>query len=137
MNKGPWYNTAICSKLHGSLFEDFITHSKTDRYNLLCSIVEHDKKYPDYEDDERSIGDSLINKHLTTESLEALGGALNLIYIWLKLLDENYDARRAAYSTAMKYIFKQIPTIMKKPLSQRQKVHKRVTEIRGWWHMEK
>ena len=26
LNKGPWYNTSICSKLHGSLIEDFITH---------------------------------------------------------------------------------------------------------------
>ena len=44
LNKGPWYNTSICSSLHGSLFDDFITHAITDRYNLLCSIVAHDKK---------------------------------------------------------------------------------------------
>ena len=25
LNKGPWYNRNICSKLHGSRFEDFIT----------------------------------------------------------------------------------------------------------------
>ena len=31
LNKGLWYNTAICSMLHGSLFEDFITHARTDR----------------------------------------------------------------------------------------------------------
>ena len=31
LNKGPWYNTAICSRLHGSLFEYFITHERTDR----------------------------------------------------------------------------------------------------------
>ena len=28
-NKGPWYNKAICSKLHGKLFEDFIGHART------------------------------------------------------------------------------------------------------------
>ena len=44
LDKGPWYNTAICSRLHGSLFEYFITHARTDRYNLLCYIVAHDKK---------------------------------------------------------------------------------------------
>ena len=44
LNKGPWYNTAICSRLHGILFEAFITHTITNRYNLLCSIVAHDKK---------------------------------------------------------------------------------------------
>ena len=50
LNKGPWYNTAICSKLHGKLFEDFTIHERTDRYHLMCSIVAHDKKQPSYED---------------------------------------------------------------------------------------
>ena len=44
LNKGPWYNKDICSMLHGSMFEYFITHAITDRYNLLCSLVAHDKK---------------------------------------------------------------------------------------------
>ena len=44
LNKVPWYNTYICSRLHGSLFEDFITYARTDRYNLMCSLVAHDKK---------------------------------------------------------------------------------------------
>ena len=45
-NTGPWYNTSICSKLHGKLFEDFIRHARTDIYHLICSIVAHDKKQP-------------------------------------------------------------------------------------------
>ena len=45
LNKVPWYNTDICSRLHGSLFEYFITHARTDRYNLMCYLVEHDKNY--------------------------------------------------------------------------------------------
>ena len=45
LNKGPWYNTDICSRLHGIMFEDFITHARTDRYNLMCSLVLHDKNY--------------------------------------------------------------------------------------------
>ena len=51
LNKGPWYNTSIYSKLHGSTFEDFIIQSRTDRYNIMCSLVAHDKMQPDYEDD--------------------------------------------------------------------------------------
>ena len=43
-NKGPWYNTDIYSRLHGSLFEYFITHARTNRYNLMCYIVAHDFK---------------------------------------------------------------------------------------------
>ena len=66
LNKCPWYNTYICSRLHGSLFEDFITHARTDRYNLMCYLVAHDKKLLDYEEDEISIGDRLIPKHVTT-----------------------------------------------------------------------
>ena len=50
VNKVPWYNISICSRLHGSLFEYFITHARTDRYNLMCSLVSHDKKQPAYED---------------------------------------------------------------------------------------
>ena len=44
LNKDPWYNTSICSRLHGSLFEDFITHARTNRYNIMCSLVSHDFK---------------------------------------------------------------------------------------------
>ena len=42
LNKIPWYNTAIYSRLYGSLFEYFIKYAGTDRYNLMCSIVAHD-----------------------------------------------------------------------------------------------
>ena len=42
LNKVPWYNTSICSKFHGKLFEHFIRHARADRYNLMCSTIEHD-----------------------------------------------------------------------------------------------
>ena len=44
--KVPWYNTSICLRLHGSLFEDFITHARFDRYNFTCFLVAHDKIQP-------------------------------------------------------------------------------------------
>ena len=69
LNKGPWYNIEIYSRLHGSLLEDFITHARANRYNLMCSLVAHEKKLPAYEDDEISIWDRLISKNATTESL--------------------------------------------------------------------
>ena len=68
LNKGPLYNTDICSRLHGSLFEYFITYEITDRYNLLCYLVAYDKKQPAYEYEESIIGDKLIPKVMTTES---------------------------------------------------------------------
>ena len=50
LNKCPWYKTAICSRLHGSIFEYFITHARTDIYNIMCYLVAHDKKQASYED---------------------------------------------------------------------------------------
>ena len=70
LNKGPWYNTDICSRLHGSMFEDFITHARNYRYNLVCSLVANYWIQPAYEDDEIIIGDRIIPKHATTEVLE-------------------------------------------------------------------
>ena len=51
------------------MFEYFITHARTDRYNLICYLVAHDKELPAYEDYEISIGYMLIPKHSTTEAL--------------------------------------------------------------------
>ena len=87
----------------------------------MCYLVEHDKKLPENEDDEISIGDRLIPKHVTTKELEALVSTLNFIDIWLKLLEENYDARPVAYITAMKEMFKQIPLNMIKALTPKKK----------------
>ena len=72
-NKRPWYNIAIYSRLNGSMSEYFITHAITNRYNLLCSIVAHDKKQPAYGYYDNSIGDRIIPKQVKTEALEALG----------------------------------------------------------------
>ena len=69
MNKGTWYNKSIYLKLHGSIFEDFITHARKDRYNIMCSLVAHDKMQPNDEDDEISLGDRSISKDATTKAL--------------------------------------------------------------------
>ena len=66
-----------------------------------------------------------------------MGATFNFLKIWVKLLELNYDARRVAYSTSMKDIFKQIPTTMTKPLSPRQKFQKLMTKIGGEWYMKK
>ena len=38
-----WYNTSIYKKLHGKVFEGFIINTRTDRYNIMCSIDAHEK----------------------------------------------------------------------------------------------
>ena len=70
LNKGPWYNKNICSKLHGIKFEDFITQARTDRYNIMCSLVAHDRMQDNKQDDESSIGDRVIPNDATVKELK-------------------------------------------------------------------
>ena len=66
-----------------------------------------------------------------------MSDTLNFIDIWLKLFEENYDARCVAYITDMKETFKKISLTMIKALTPKQKVQKLMTEIGGGWYMEK
>ena len=45
MTGGPWYNTSICNKLNGIVFEGFIINDRTDRYHIMCSIDAHEKEH--------------------------------------------------------------------------------------------
>ena len=90
------------------MFEDFITQERTDRYNLMCSLVSRDRLQSDYEDDESSIGDKAIPNDATIKKLEALGDTFNFIDILLKLLSENYCTQTESYINAMKEMFMQI-----------------------------
>ena len=64
--KGAWCNTYTCPGFHGIIFEDFITHARINRYNLMCYLVAHDKKLPAYEYDEISIEYRLLPKNVKT-----------------------------------------------------------------------
>ena len=66
LNKSTWYNPSICSKLHGSMFEDYIISARTYRYNNMCSITAHDILIPTYVDDAISGGGRAIPKNATT-----------------------------------------------------------------------
>ena len=35
---GPWHKTTICSRLHGSVFEDYLKTSKCDKRDIMGSI---------------------------------------------------------------------------------------------------
>ena len=65
-----------------------------------------------------------------------MGDTINFIDIWLKPLEENYEARRVAYITDMKEMFKQIPLTTIKALNPK-KVQKLMTDIGGGWYTEK
>ena len=66
-----------------------------------------------------------------------MGATLNFVDIWIKLFEENYEARRVAYITDMKDISKLIPQTMIKALNPKQKSQKLMTEIGGGWYMVK
>ena len=69
LNKCPWYNTSICSELHGSRFEDFIAQARTDRYNLIYYFFARDRLQLDYKYTEISIGDREIPDDATIKTL--------------------------------------------------------------------
>ena len=99
---------------------------------LICTW----QKQPDYEDEEISIGDRLIPKNATTETLKALGDTINFIEILLKRLEENYEIICGMYNKTIRKVFKQIPAKMTKSLSKTN-FQKTMTEISGGWYMEK
>ena len=43
LNKGQWYNKAICSKQYVTVFKFSIRNDRTDRYNIISSITENDE----------------------------------------------------------------------------------------------
>ena len=43
MTGGPWYNTSICNKLHGNVFEGFNINARTDTYNIMCCIDAYER----------------------------------------------------------------------------------------------
>ena len=137
LNKGPCYNTSICLRFHGSMFEYFITHARTDRYNFMCSFVAHDKIQPAYEYYESIIGDRSIHKDATTKALKASGATLNFIDLWLKCFLDNYDATCEAYINDMNEMFNKIYQTTIKALTPKQKVQKLMKDIGSGWYMEK
>ena len=67
---GPWYNKNICSKLYGTTFEYFITQARTELYNIMCSLVAHDRLQEHKPDDESIIGDRVTPNDATVKALK-------------------------------------------------------------------
>ena len=61
-----WYNTIICSQLHGLLLGYYFITAKRDRYNAMCSIKDHKIKNK-YENDEASTGGGITLPYNPTE----------------------------------------------------------------------
>ena len=68
-NKSPRYNTDICYKLCGNVFDDFIRNDRIDIRNNMCYIPVRDKLQPLYVDDGGIGGGRAISKNATTSAL--------------------------------------------------------------------
>ena len=84
----------------------------------MCSITAHEKQQPTYLDDAKSGSSREIPKNATTASLKQLGATLNFIDCWLKHFRHNYQVILIMYHEIMINLFKQIPTMKSKQLSQ-------------------
>ena len=56
MDKGPWYNTTICTKLNGQIFKDYLKTGRKDRYELICGDYEYGRQNVSINDDTSSGG---------------------------------------------------------------------------------
>ena len=83
MTGGPWYNTSICEKIHGKVFEEFIRDSRTYRYNIMCYIYAHEKNNSSENNDGIRSGGYPIELNATTEALVSLSATINIIGYWL------------------------------------------------------
>ena len=111
------------------MFEYFIGNDRADINNIMCSITAHDRQQPTFFDDAINDGGRSIPKNATTASLKSLGETLNFIDCWLKQFQHNYQERLEIYHEAMIDLFKQIPTMKSKPLSQ----DKNQVDIYRYW----
>ena len=130
-------NKNICSKLNGIKFEYFITQARTDRYNIMCSLVAHDRLQDDSKENESIVGDRAIPNDATVKALKSLGATINFIDIWLHNVCGNYYDRSESYRVSMVEMFKTIPQNVEKPLTTREKNQKLMTDIDGGWYLKK
>ena len=137
---GPWHNKNICSKLYGTTFEGFIKQDITYRYNIMCSLVAHDRMQDNKQHGEISIGDRVIPNYATVKALKSLGATFNFIDIWLHNFRNNYFDRSESYRVAMVKMFKKIPQNVENPRTTRE-TNKHLLQILGvdgiWKNVQK
>ena len=83
---GPLYNKFIFTKLYGTVFEKYIRDARTDRYNIMCSIYECDKKNTS---SVNYFSNSFGNKSrssLTIEALFSLGEKIEFHRLLAKIM---------------------------------------------------
>ena len=131
---GPWYNTYMCKKLNGQLFEGFIINSRTDRYNIMCSIdaYERENQSSSCDDGRSSVGFPLPTNS-TTAALGLLVATIYFIGCWLKSLEHNFIERCHMYTHFMKELFQKIPVELPNQPIPKEKRKSLLRAIGGGW----
>ena len=103
---GPWYNTYICKKIHGKLFEVFIINVRTDRYNIMFSIDAQRREHQSSIcDDGRSGGGCPLPITSTKKALDSLGATIDFIGCWIEALEHDFLERCHFYTRFMEELF--------------------------------
>ena len=109
MGKGSWYNTTICAKLNGKIFEDYLKTGQKERYTLIFSVDAYYKEHvpiPSY----ASSGSGIpIPSKSYKKAHYSLGHTINSLENWLQCFDGNYHNKIAIYKRKMSELFKIIP----------------------------
>ena len=71
----------------------YIKNTRSERYNIICSIDAHEKQIPSSIYDGISGGSNTIQLNLKIEALASLGATFYFIDCWLKCFDKNYQDR--------------------------------------------
>ena len=95
--------------MHGKLFGRFIINARTYRYNITCSIGEHEKEHQSSSDDVIRVGGFPLLKNSTTEALYLLGETIDFIDCWLKASEHNFIEICNLYSHHMDLVFQIYP----------------------------
>ena len=93
----PWYNTMICSRLHGLLYEYYVTTAIRERYSIMRSIEDHNKEKPTINYDTSSGGDIPLTYNSTKYLLFSFGLILNCIDSCTKSIKYNYLCQTTMY----------------------------------------
>ena len=130
------YNTSICKKLHGRVFEGFIRNSRTDRYNIICSVDAHEKQHLSSCDDGSRGGGFQKKLNSTTEALDLLGATIDFIGFWIKTLEHNFIERCNLYAHNMEKLFQKIPVKIPNQPSPKKKLKSLLHAIGGGWYVK-
>ena len=97
MDKGPWYNKNIFTKLISQSFEYYLKKGRKDRYELMCAADVYAKYHVTILDNSSSSGGIPMPSASSKGELFSLGQTFNFIDNWIQCFEANYKNRINVY----------------------------------------